>query len=334
MFKTNDDRLDQVLEFVGEFFPNVESLVKKRIDSLGSQQDAIASALSLGKRTGGDSVDETKRRNGVRTALFLLFTEGGQPLELAETFRSKYLSMDLEKLKQNIRGRLPVVEFTPKRALWDLGKFTAVPRTPQLQDAPPNFCYLVFGMMNTAPKGGAPYQDILGNPEIVKRFLLSTSIIDESHRSTYYPYGLILQAPTENIISTHTKDQTFRNYIADDPQNPMKPAVKNDSLDEIRKAAGRFDFRSPDEILAGTKPLGDLGYNEIVVMGRSPTGAQISIQGFFMKVSSAKERFIRFRGGSGSNPEKAPFVTDSINQMMLDTGLPIVQIVDASGGGK
>jgi hypothetical protein len=334
MFKTNDDRLEQVLEFVGEFFPNVENLVEKRIASLGSQRDAVASALSLGKRSWGESADETKRRNGVRTLLFLLFTEGNCPVELAEEYKAQYQSMDLDQLIRNIRGRLPVVEFSPKRELWDFGKFTAVPQTPQLQDAPPKFCYLVFGMMNTEPIGGVSYQTILGNPNIVRRFLLSTSIIDENHRSTYFPYGLILQVPKQNIISTNTKDQGFKNYRTAVPGDTRPPHVLSDSMDDIRTVTAKFDFRTPDEILVGTKPLGDLGYNEIVVMGTSPTGGPISVQGFFMKVSSTKERFVRFRGGSGSSPEKDPFVTNSIYQMMLASRLPIVQIVDTSGGGK
>jgi hypothetical protein len=333
MFKTNDDRLDQVLEFVGEFFPNVENLVRKRIDSLGPQRDAIASALSLGKRAWGEPADETKRRNGVRTLLFLLFTEGNCPLALAQEYKAQYQFTDLDQLLRNIRGRLPVVEFSLKRESWDLGQFTPVPQTPQLQDAPPQFRYLVFGMMNAQPMAGVSYQTILSNPDIVRRFLLSTSIIDENHRSTYFPYGLILQVPKQNIVSTNTKDQGFKNYRTAVDGDTRPQYILSDSMDDIRTVTSKFEFRTPDEILVGTRPDGCKGYNEIVVMGKSPAGVPISVQGFFMKVSTKRERFTVVESWTG-RAAKEPFVTDSIYRMMLDTGLPIVQFVDASGGGN
>jgi hypothetical protein len=334
VFKTNDERLDGVVEFVSTYFPNALPLVQQRIDSLGTQRTAIASALSLGSRSGGNSAAETERRNGIRAVLFLLFTDGKQPVALANTFVAKYSAMTLQQLQNEIKGRLPVLDSSPIRDSWDPRHFTQVLPRPLLQNTPNRFRYLVFGMMNTYTGRGVSYETILANPQMLKSFMLSTSIIDETHIPTYYPYGLILRAPKENIASTSRKDQGFKNYKMDDPANPMSPIVKNDMLDEVRRVAGQHQLRTPDAILQETKANGDTGYNEIVVLGTGPTNTEIQIQGFFMKVDSGYERYVRPDNSLMGRKNESAFVTDDILAKMKATGLPIVRIVDTSGKGK
>ena len=68
MGKTNDERLDGVLEYIGTNFPDSEGLFQQRIDDLGVRKNAISSHLSLGARDDdkNKSAAETERRNGVR----------------------------------------------------------------------------------------------------------------------------------------------------------------------------------------------------------------------------------------------------------------------------
>lgn len=336
MGKTNDERLDGVLEYIRTNFPDSEGLFQQRIDALGARKNAISSHLSLGER--GDDKNkiaaETERRNGVRTLLFLAFTEGKQPLALAESFKAKYLVMNESAIKTEIKGRLPVLDTSSLRAFWDPNTFTTVPPMPQIQMAPPQFRYLVFAMMNSYTGRGTSYETILKRPDILKSFLVSCSIIDEKHKPTYYPYGFILFVPKENIASTSRKDQSFKNYKPEDPLKPMTPVVKNDMVDEVRRVATSYSMKSPDTILAETKEKGSFGYNEIVVLGTGPNGTEIRLVGMFMKVDTAGNRYARPDDPlMGWKNEKA-YVTDEILKKMKATGLPIVQIPDDSGSGN
>lgn len=334
MGKTNDERLDGVLAFTNKYFQKAAPLVEQRINALGGNRKAVASALSLGAREGGNSAAETERRNGVRTVLFLLFTDGKQPLALADSFKARYLPMTLQQLQNEVKGRLPVLDSSPIRDEWDPVHFTQVPPNPQMQFAPDPFRYLVFGMMNTYTNRGVSYESILAHPQMVKTFMLSTSIIDEEHCPTYYPYGLILRVPKENIASTSRKDQAFKNYKSEDPSNPMTPIVKNDLVDEVRRVAGLHQLRRPAEILQETKTNGNSGYNEIVVLGTGPTGTEVRAQAFFMKVDSSSERYARPDDSFMGRKNEPAFVSDDILTKMQAANLPIVQIVDTSGSGK
>ena len=151
MSKTNDERLDGVLEYIDKHFEGSKALVEQRMNGLGTQKSTIAKALSLWARDQDKSTAETERRNGVRTLLSLAFTEGNQPVALAENFKAKYLAMTQDEIKAEISGRLPVMDSSPLRAFWDPGTFTTVQPTPKIQTAPAQFRYMVFGMMKPTP---------------------------------------------------------------------------------------------------------------------------------------------------------------------------------------
>jgi hypothetical protein len=332
--KTHDERLDGVLEYIDKYFAGSKPLFEQRIAGLGAQKSTISNGLSLGARDQDKSAAETERRNGVRTLLFLAFTEGKQPIALAESFKAKYLAMSQDQIKSEIKGRLPVLDSSPLRAFWSPMNFTQVQQTPQLQTAPSQFRYIVCAMMNKYTARGVSYETIVKSPDILKTFMLSGSIIDESHRPTYYPYGFILSVPQENIVSTSRKDQSFKNYKAEDPLTPLTPAVKNDQMDEVRRVAGGFSIQPPAAILQETKARGSSGYNEIVVLGTGPTGTQIRPIGIFMKVDTTGNRYARPNDSLMGWKNETAFVTDDILAKIKLTGLPIVQIIDDSGSGK
>jgi hypothetical protein len=334
MTKTNDERLDGVLEYIDKYFAGSKALFEQRIAGLGAQKAAISNGLSLGARDQDKSAAETERRNGVRTLLFLAFTEGKQPIALAESFKAKYLAMSQVQIKSEIKGRLPVLDSSPLRAFWSPMNFTQVQQTPQMQTAPAQFRYIVCAMMNKYTGRGVSYETILKSPAMLKTFMLSCSIIDEAHRPTYYPYGFILSVPQENIASTSRKDQSFKNYKAEDPLTPLTPVVKTDMMDEVRRVAGGFSIQAPDAILQETKAKGSLGYNEIVVLGTGPTGTEIRPIGIFMKLDTAGNRYARPNDSAMGWKNETAFVTDDILAKIKLTGLPIVQIVDDSGSGK
>ena len=188
--------------------------------------------------------------------------------------------------------------------------------------------------MNKYTGRGVSYDAILKNPGMLKTFMLSCSVIDDTHLPTYYPYGFILMVPEENIASTSRKDQAFKNYKADDPLKPLSTLDKNDMLAEVRRVSGGFAIQTPAAILQETKAKGLFGYNEIVVLGTGPNGTEIKLLGFFMKVDSAGARYVRPDDSAMGWKNETAFVTDDILAKMKATGLPIVQIADDSGKGK
>lgn len=332
--KTNDERFDGVLSFIDEYFSSATQLIEQRINGLGAQKSVIGNALSLGARDNDKSPQESKRRNGVRALLFLAFTEGKQPLALAESFKTKYLAMTVDQIKLEIKGRLPVLDASPLRGLWNPVNFTQVQPQPQMQTAPATFRYLVFGMMNKYTGRGTSFETILKTPSLLKTFMISCSVIDQTHRPTYYPYGFILTVPVENILSTSRKDQAFKNYKVEDPDNPLTPIVRTDMVDEVRRVASTFSILDPVAILAETKQKGLFGYNEIVVLGTAPGGTEVRPAGFFMKMDSSGNRYVRPDDSAMGWKNESAFVTDDILDKMKKTGLPIVQITDDSGKGK
>jgi hypothetical protein len=329
MVKTKDERFAGVVDAVRKRAgDNAATLVEKSIENLGTNRDPIGSALSLGSRS-DNSTAETDRRNAMRAVLFLLFTEGKQPTVLAPSFIAKYSTWSLAQLGNELESRLPLLSDDPVRAAWSPSNFSSVTNPP-----PARFRYIVFGMMNAYTGRGVSYDTILDDPNIIRSFALSTSLIGEGHIATYYPYGLILKVPAENIVSTHHKDQAFKNYKAQDPNNVMSPAQLNDLRDEIRRVSATYGLKSPDDVLKDVKPDSDFGYSEVVVLGTSPGGYAISVQGFFMKVDSKGGRYVRPDMALMGRKNESAFVTDAIYTKMSKSGLPIVELVDRSGKNK
>lgn len=324
LFKTRDDRFEGITEVIEKHAGrDAATLIETSIENLGTTRNAIGDALSLGSRsTSGDA--ETERRNAIRAVLYLLFTEGKQPTGLAASFKEKYRNWTLGQLVSEMKSRLPLLISSPNRDSWDPNGFS-----PATDPPPPGFRYIVFAMMNTYTGRGVSYDAILDKPTIVRSFALSTSLIGDGHVASYYPYGLILRVPKENIVSAHAKDQAFKNYKAHDPANPMSLAEMNDLRNEIRRVGATYSLSTPDDILSRVKPNSEYGYSEIVVLGSNPMGGTIQVAGFFMKVDSTGAPYVR----PGRKNETA-FVTGAIATKMRNSGLPIVRITDTSGAGS
>ena len=328
MAKSTDDRFDGVLEVVEKHAgAHAKTLIEARITGLGANRDTIGNALSLGSSSTSGAA-EKERRNMIRAVLFLLFTEAKQPTALASTFKEKYAGWTLAQLVGEMKSRLPLAISSPGSDAWDPKRFS-----PAVNPPPAGFRYIVFGMMNKHTGRGVSYDVILSDPLKVRSFALSTSLIGEGRVPTYYPYGLILDVPKENIVSAFHKDQAFKNYRADDPNNPMSRPALNDLRDEVRRVSATFDIATPDDILNKMKLDGDTGYSEIVVLGTGPTGAMVTVKGFFMKVDSNGSRYTRPDLSLMGRKNESTFVSDDILKKMKASNLPIVEIVDKSGKG-
>ena len=111
--------------------------------------------------------------------------------------------------------------------------------------------------------------NLLQDPEkIVEKPLISTSLIDETHRSTWTPGGYILIAPLDNILRTASQDLGTPFYRGDE---------------EVKKLYAERDLEgiaNPDLVLAKTTS----GYNEIVLTGTGRTGKKVQIQGVFATI--------------------------------------------------
>jgi hypothetical protein len=328
--KNSDDRLEEGLSAIATHSGNRKA-VEVALDALtSSARKSISTAIALGSRD-DSSQAEKDRRDAVRGVLLLLFTVGKQPLAIAEGLKAKYSTMGLNDLKLEIQRRSPLIA-VPAGGHWTPGTGFTDPKTHN----PQSYRYIVFGMMNTYTGRGISYQSILGDPDILKTFMISTSIIDQNHRSTYYPYGFIFNVPTQNFVSGREKDQAFKNYKS---VTVGLKHIDNDLTSEVRRVADAFPIpNSPQDVLNGTSgKQGSFGYNEVVVLGTAPGGTQISIAGIFKKVDSKGDSFVRpmkeggkLDGGAFVKPE----IETALSQVSRDRNIPIVPILDTSGENK
>jgi len=328
MFKTNDQRFNDALAVIRQFGNEAETLTRRYIDAYPNRQ-ALGQALHLDARPDGTAA-ETERRNHLRAAILLTIAVGGQTPSQAAFLQQRWAQAPKLQLRAEVESRLPLFDPSPLRHLWNPMNFT------QAKDPlPAQFRYFVFGMMNEFTGRGVSYDSLISNPDQLKSFMLSTSLIDEDHRATYYPYGFILTVPEHNVVSTRSEDQAFKNRKADD--GTMAQAVLMDSKAEVRRVAAEYPLAPPDQILAKVVRAGgrirgqdgDSGYNEIVVLGTAPGGSEVRVSGIFMKVDSRGNRYQR------KGDKKGAYVTDAIHTKLLalssGRGIPIVKLADPSG---
>jgi hypothetical protein len=156
----------------------------------------------------------------------------------------------------------------------------------------------------------------LRSPDLLRYDIISTSLIDQGHVSSYYPWGFILRVPPENIISANRSDQAVTNR----PKNV---------INEMQRVNREKGLSTPEEILAATTGRnGDTGYNEVVVIGRSPEQKQVDVTGIFVKVAPGNNLYIRSRQN-----DDEPFVHDLIDEIdacSRQHNIPIVNIPDSS----
>ncbi len=111
---------------------------------------------------------------------------------------------------------------------------------------------------------------LLETPErIADKPLLSASLIDQEHRSTWMPGGYILRAPLETILQTWCTDRGTA-FVKGE-------RIRQRFLLE-REWKGIAD---PNAVLANTSHL---QHNEIVLTGTAETGQKVEITGVFVKV--------------------------------------------------
>jgi hypothetical protein len=161
----------------------------------------------------------------------------------------------------------------------------------------------------------------LKSPDVLKTVIISTSLIDQDHVASYYPFGFILDVPACNIYSASGRDQGVANRT-DDILAEFERIFSNGSVGNR--------ILSPKTVLDSTsKSMGKTGYNEVVVVGTSPEGRHVGASGIFVKVDAAGHLWV--------DPQQtAPYVTLEIAQLVNELcgkkGLPIVAILDTEGG--
>jgi hypothetical protein len=334
-----DDRLAECYQAIKAAMPtkgsdadNAITLLERHV-AAWPQRAKLAKYLHLGSRN-DQSQAETMRRQAARCCVLLDLVVGGQPPELAPNLIARYSPEPIKLLNQRIESKLPLFNTSNSRAQWHWSNFTAVAsRAGDYDSAWPgknvgNFRYIVFGLPNAKLNAGTSSDDIIAKPDTVRRFFLSTSVITNGKVATYYPYGLILSVPEENIVSTHSKDQATRNYnknLANPDGSPVFTDLQiNDLRANIRGVAAPYDLLPPSAIIQGTTGSeGNTGYNEVTVLG-SFGGKEITPLGFFKKVNAAGRNFIRKDSG-------ATYVTPTIDKSIAATGLPVIRLLDNSG---
>ncbi|HTP94354.1 MAG TPA: hypothetical protein VMK05_00785 [Burkholderiales bacterium] len=177
------------------------------------------------------------------------------------------------------------------------------------------------GSMKTFNLNAKFFVQYLKTPEVLKTVIISTSLIDQDHVASYYPFGFVLDVPAVNIYGASGQDQGVANRT-------------DDILAEFQRIfdVGAVGNRilSPKQVLDNTnQSQGKTGYNEVVVVGTSPEGRHVSVNGIFVKVDASGNLWV-------DPAQKTPYVTVEIaqlvNELTESRGLPIVAILDTAGG--
>ena len=166
------------------------------------------------------------------------------------------------------------------------------------------------------------YEKYLNDPTILHQNIISSSLLNQNKHACYFPFGFILDVPPECIYITHKEDVAVKNRTPD-------------ILSELANTKGGTEIKSPADILANTSGTNsDIGYNEIVLVGTSPEGKQVSVKGIYVKTDAKGNIFMR--NSANSVDKNGPYVNAEIQkliQLSADKhGFPIVPIVDTSSG--
>lgn len=175
-----------------------------------------------------------------------------------------------------------------------------------------NFTYLVHGLADNVQRSlqalalidigadvkKAPQIDLERDPlRVAEKPILSTSVIDWEHRSTWGDAGLILRVPPENIVNIHPSDAGTPFY-----DSSIATSLKSHDL-----------ACTVGELLEQTSPR---SYNEVIVQGTTDTG-KVEVAGFFIKI---------FNDNSLVNEE----LSKGVIRQAYGNKLPFVQIFDSS----
>jgi hypothetical protein len=177
------------------------------------------------------------------------------------------------------------------------------------------------GGMQTFNLNAKFFVQYLKSPDVLKTVIISTSLVDQDHVASYYPFGFILDVPACNIYSASGKDQGVANRT-DDILAEFERIFSNGSVGNR--------ILSPKAVLdSTTKSMGKTGYNEIVVVGTSPEGRHVGVSGIFVKVDAGGNLWV-------DPAQTTPYVTleiaQLVNELCDSKNLPIVALRDTAGG--
>lgn len=308
------------------------------------------------------STQETHRRNVVRAILLAQIAYGKLPPMNVDVQRTALLTRNTAFLEKELRKQFPYKPYRgrfTKRSDWEPALLT----DPADHDND-NYVYLVHTLMGQASKvaevmaRGATqgdiaaydelrsryegfssedtknpikkrllvrfYQQYLEEPDIIRKNIISSSVISEAKHATYYPFGFIMRVPPECIYITSPKDVGVANRTSD---------ILSEMQDKQKKA--QSTIYPPQEILTHTTGMdGDTGYNEVVVVGTSPEGKTVDVTGLFVKTDGNGHIYMRNR--EGAKDTDTPYVNQEIQKLIKDCatkhGIPVVPIPDTSSG--
>lgn len=163
-----------------------------------------------------------------------------------------------------------------------------------------------FTLLVHAGSSPRKVEKLLQNNQLLEQsFNISTSLIDQNHRSTYGNYGVIISAPPRNILATSSSDMG----------TPLGKIVPASDIQKMQQEELFYSFlmtanpvRPPESILASTK-----SYNEIMVAGTTSTGGPVRIIGVFLKTKN-------------SEVVAAPEVVEKLNNLAKKLDLPTIKI--------
>lgn len=325
--KDDQARVDNALDAMKRVHPPLEQAVRGH----PKLSAALGAHLSLERNSRGTGKE---RRSLIRAAMLAYLTVGNRATGTADTLLTGLLGMSKADLRivlgrfmpsdvaANAPGRtgLPAIGASKEQQKqWRPSNFTDPTR--HRPDKP--FRYVVIALQNQAKDKNRAYnyKDFLENPGILENFVNSTSLIDQEHRGTYTPYGLILKVPAANFAVANPKDISIANQSTDIER-------------EIETKHATHGLPSPEEVLEGTvskskNPVA-LPYNEVVVRGRTGQGV-IKVTGVFVKTKQGQ--LLKPINAATNQESKDPYVSDDLMNVLRKTagalGVPIVYIDEA-----
>lgn len=352
MGKTSDQRLRQGLDAIRLHVGAAEA---DYIDEELARGPKLryAARLEMGSYDGSfRNAQERAHRNAVRGLILAGLVLGKiQDIDVTPTFRQELLETATEEVVRRMKRAFPFRSFSGRYSnldAWDPANFS----TP-VDGVMRAYRFIVHGIMAAPSKVAnrddyatkaewdaalAKWEDAirevrtvgvreqlyvnfarqyLSDPSVLRGTIISTTVITELKHATYYPFGFILRVPKENVYSASSKDQAVANRTAD--------AVTELARVYTQKAGATL--LTPDDVINGTTgAAGNTGYNEVVVVGRSPEGAEVSVAGIFVKVAPNGNLFV-------PPGQTKAFITPELWTLVKaqrTRGMPVVQITDAT----
>ncbi len=327
----------------------------------------INEALSLSAHGKGirHRDEKTLRRKYIRGILLVKILDKGLALTDVGVHITPRLNKPSAELQRELKGLLPLAIDLSKRDSWAPRNFT----NPKRHD-PANYKYIIHGLQGNSvkvyndastldsvfqrlqadyagvqvPFGGGmvnaigadgsirflPYREYLRRPRLLHTDVISASVISNQVPDTYTDFGLILKVPKDCIMLTGNRDLNIKNRATD-----MLEEFENYGVD-----ARSQDMMTPNEILqlcinriAAVDSRTELNrqYNEIVLIGTSPTGKQVEVTGIFVKVNEDGDYYSHYHDGGAYSTVITDDIDREITRSSLTHNIPVIRILAAGG---